>query len=180
VNLTTDRLLLRELLETDLAAVREYAVDPDVARYMTWDVGPEEVTRSFIDNAIRDSREQPRRKYDLAVVLKDENRLIGACGLYLSEANLRAGEIGYALHRGFWRQGYATELARELVRFSFEDLKLHRVLAWCHRENPASARVLEKAGMQREGFMREAKWIKEAWWDIFTYAVLEQDWPVSG
>ena len=60
----------------------------------------------------------------------------------------------------YWGHGYATEAARALVRFGFQELHLHWLWASCNAENQASARVLAKAGMQPEGRLRENEWFK--------------------
>ena len=86
------------------------------------------------------------------------------------------GWIGYSLNRKFWGQGYATEAAEALVKFGFGQLNLHRIFATCDPFNVASARVLEKAGMQREGHFRQHKWVKGKWRDSLLYAILDCEW----
>jgi len=63
-------------------------------------------------------------------------------------------ELGYVLARKFWRQGYMTEAVRAVVSWAIKDADVYRVWAVCDIENVASARVMEKAGMQREGILR--------------------------
>ena len=77
-------------------------------------------------------------------------------------------------------QGYATEAARALVSFGFGTLRLHRVFATCDVRNVASARVLEKVGMRREGHCRGDKWVRGQWRDSYIYAMLEDEWSKSG
>jgi len=83
--------------------------------------------------------------------------------------------MGYAYHRDTWGHGYATEAARRIVRFGFENIGLHRICAYCDARNAASARVLEKAGMRREGHLREATRMRDGWGDEYVYAVLRDD-----
>jgi len=71
---------------------------------------------------------------------------------------------------------YATEAARALLTFGFGQLRLHRIFATCDPANTASARVLEKIGMQREGLLREHEWVKGRWRDSFLYAILDHEW----
>jgi RimJ/RimL family protein N-acetyltransferase len=80
------------------------------------------------------------------------------------------------LNRHYWGRGYATEAARALIEFAFRTHKAHRVFTSCEVDNAASVRVLEKAGMQREGFIRESDWIRGAWHDQYIYAILRRDW----
>jgi ribosomal-protein-alanine N-acetyltransferase len=104
---------------------------------------------------------QPRNNYTLAIVVRNENKLIGGCSIDVSNPVNREGWIGYCLNRRFWGKGYATETAGALVDFGFDKLGLHRIFATCDSANTASAHVLEKVGMKREGRIREHTWAKE-------------------
>jgi len=172
----TRRLILRDFEEADWKAVHSYASDPEVVRYVDWGPNTVEETRNFVRRAIAAQKEQPRRNYHFAIVLKAENRLIGACGIFVSNPNNREGWIGFVLNRHFWGQGYATEAAKALLEFGFEKLHLHRIFATCDPENVASAHVLEKIGMLREGHLREHKWVKGKWRDSLLYAILDREW----
>ncbi len=168
--------MLRDLSRDYWQAVHSYASDPEVVRYMDWGPNTEKETRNFIQRAIDNKEEQPRRNYTLAIVLKTEDKLIGGCGINVSNPDNREGWIGYGLNRNFWGKGYGTESAKALLKFGFEELNLHRIFATCKTENTASAHVLEKIGMKREGHLREHKWTKGRWHDSFLYAILEQEW----
>lgn len=91
----------------------------------------------------------------------------------------REGWLGFCLNRHFWGKGYGTETANALLRFGFQQLDLHRIYATCDPSNNASAHVLEKIGMQREGHLREHKWAKGRWRDSLLYAILESEWKLS-
>ncbi len=180
MELRTERLLLRDFVEADWPAVHEYARDLLVVRFMPWGPNEEEDTRAFVARAVASACEEPRRAYELAVTLLDGGRLIGACGLHHSNPAGRSGWIGYCYARAFWGHGYATEAARAVVGFGFRELSLHRVWATCDPDNRASARVLEKVGMQREGRLREDTNIRGRWRDSLVYGVLEGEWQVCG
>jgi RimJ/RimL family protein N-acetyltransferase len=171
----TERLVLRDFIETDWEAVHEYASDPEVVRYMDWGPNTEEESRNFIQRTIVSQRENPRTGYSLAIALKAEDKLIGGCGIYVTSTENREGYIGYCLNRNFWGQGFATETAKALLMFGFEQLNLHRIFATCDPANIASAHVLEKIGMQREGRFREHKWAKGEWRDSLMYAILNNE-----
>jgi ribosomal-protein-alanine N-acetyltransferase len=168
-----DRLVLRDLEESDWQAVHSYASDPEVVRYMDWGPNTEDETKNFIQRSIANQKEQPRRNYTLAIVLKLDSQLIGGCGVHLSDPDNREGWIGYCLNRHFWRQGHGTETARALLRFGFDQLNLHRIFALCDPGNIASVHVLENVGMQREGHLRERKLRKGKWHDELLYAILD-------
>lgn len=125
----------------------------------------------FIDQ----QKEQPRTKFQLDIILKEENRLIGNCGIRVNDPEMREANIGYELNTQYWGQGYATEAAEAILKFGFEELGMHRIWSWCVAENLASIRVLEKIGMRREGHLREKELIKGKWYDKFLYAILEHE-----
>ena len=81
----------------------------------------------------------------------------------------------YVLNRKFWNKGYMMEVVKRVIHFGFSELGLHRIYATLAPENVASARVLEKAGMRREGHLREHRYIKGEWRDSLLYAILESD-----
>ena len=89
-------------------------------------------------------------------------------------------DIGFELAPDVWGRGYATELAVRLVEHGFDEMGLHRIEAHCIRENVASARVLELAGLRLEGCLREKEWFRGRWWDVLLYGMLEDDDGAAG
>jgi RimJ/RimL family protein N-acetyltransferase len=176
MQLTTARLTLREFVEADWQAVLAYQSNPRYLKYYPWDSVSAEHAQKFVKTFITWQDEHPRSKYQLAIVLQDNEHLIGTCGLRLDYAHAQEGELGYELSPAHWRHGYATEAARAMLAFGFEDRQLHRIWASCIVENSASTRVLEKLGMRREGHAREKYWMKYRWWDVFMYGILEEEW----
>jgi len=172
--LESKRLVLRDYREADFDSTHAFASDPQVVRYMEWGPNSEEETRNFIERTMK-QQDQPRTHFVLAVVLK-EGGMIGNCGLRVSSYQHREAELGYTFHRPFWGRGYATEAAATIVAFGFQQLGLHRIYARCVTENRASARILEKLGMKKEGLFREHRLVHGKWKDFFYYAVLEGEW----
>ena len=179
LTLPTERLVLREFTKGDWQAVHEYASDPEVVCYMDWGPNTQEETRDFIKRAMASYEKDPRQEYQFAVTLEEENRLIGSCGLCVSNPDHQEAWIGYCINRHYWGKGYATEVARRLVAFGFDELKLHRIFATCGPQNERSVSVLEKAGMRREGRLREHKCVKGKWRDSFLYAILNNEWKTG-
>lgn len=174
--LTTDRLLLREFRESDWQAILAYQSDPLYLRYNPWSHRTEQDAHQFVQRFIFWSKEQPRKKFQFAIELKSERRLIGNCGIRTSNIHSWEADIGYELDHHYWGKGYATEAARALLAFGFEELHLHRIWAHCVLENTGSAHVLEKIGMVGEGHLRDSEWMKNRWWDTLQYAILEHEW----
>jgi RimJ/RimL family protein N-acetyltransferase len=175
VEIVTARLLLREFRADDWAAVLAYQSDPRYQRYYERGERTAGDARAFVRMFIAQQEERPRRKWQLAIVLPEEGCLIGNCGIRTDPAR-READIGYELDPRYWGHGYATEAARALLRFGFDNLGLHRITAWCIAENTASARVLERLGMRCEGRLRENEWMQGRWWDTLAYAILDREW----
>ncbi len=103
---------------------------------------------------------------------------MGGISLFLNRA-FESAEIGYWIGKPYWRRGYAFEAAERVVHYGFEALALNRIEAHYMSENGASARLLQKLGMQYEGHHRELIKKDGRFKDVFTYAVLRADrWAV--
>ena len=176
MRLETPRLLLREFVADDWPAVLAYQSDPLYLRYYYWTERTAADVRDFVQMFLDQQAEQPRTKFQLALVLKAEGRLIGNCGIRINDPDQREANIGYELESRSWGQGLASEAASEIVRFGFTELGLHRIWSWCLAVNVGSARVMEKVGMRREGQLRQKEWIKGSWHDHLLYAILEEEW----
>ncbi len=179
MELLAARLRLREYAAEDFAAVHSYAGNLENIRYMLFGPNSEDSTRAFLETAVRQAREEPRLHYDFAAVERASGAVIGGCGISLNKARNMA-EVGWVLHRDYWKRGYGTELAGALLRFGFEELKLHRIFASCHAANYGSYRVMERNGMRREAYFVKARAGRpesgEAWHDELHYAILEEEW----
>lgn len=147
--LETERLVIRPFKVTDFD--EHYAAvfsDPMVMRYLPGGKPiPEEQARSAIS---RFMESWETKGYGLAAVFrKDDNRLIGHCGLQNLDGTYDT-EIAYALAPHCWGMGYATEAAKASRDFGFNGLNLDRIVAIAAHENAPSRRVIEKLGMTYE------------------------------
>jgi RimJ/RimL family protein N-acetyltransferase len=176
LELTTKRLILREFNENDWPDVLAYQTDPLYLRYYDWTERTPEAVREFVQTFIAQQQEQPRTRFQLAIVLKSTGQLIGTCGIRMGCASAHEADIGYELSPLHWGHGYATEAARAIVKFGFGELGLHRIWSWCIADNTGSVRVLEKLGMRFEGRLREKEYFEERWWDTLLYAILDYEW----
>ena len=95
--------------------------------------------------------------------------------MWLNTEN-RSAEVGYSLAREYWNQGFMTEALRAVLDLAFRKLNLHRVEAQHETDNPASGRVMLKAGMRHEGTMRGRLFNKGRFVDVDVYAILREDW----
>lgn len=176
MELRTERLFLREFTSEDWPAVLAYQSDPLYLRYNTLTERTAEAVQAFIQLFMEAQEQKPRTKYQLAIILPETGQLIGIASMRMAQAEATTGEIGYELAAAYWGRGYATEVAKALLKFGFTTLDLHRIEASCNAENTGSARVMEKIGMRREAHFRERAWFKGRWWDEYIYAILKPEW----
>lgn len=176
MNLETKRLFLYEISWDDLDKIHELHSTPEVDKFNTLGI-PEnlEVTRKIITADIEDQRKKNRSQYCWKIVDKKTEIFTGLAGMKLSNDRFKLGEFYYKFFPEFWGKGFATETAKELIRFGFHDCKLHRIEAGVATGNTASIRVLEKAGMKREGTRRKILPIRGEWKDNYHYAILEDE-----
>jgi RimJ/RimL family protein N-acetyltransferase len=146
------RIRLRRPRLSDAEAMFEFGSDPEVARYADWP----------ICTAIEPLRERIGRRKEQwdagtefywVIALPGDDRAIG--GISCSVAG-HAAEFGFLVHRRHWGNGYATDAARAIVQWLMSIPSIRRVWATCDVENAASVRVLEKAGLSREGTLRRS------------------------
>lgn len=176
--LITKRLRLRPFHMRDASCVKSLAGSREIADTTLTiphpypDGGAEEWIRTLGDGY------RKGQSVTFAVVRRKDRRLIGAIGLSVHTTHERA-ELGYWIGLPYWGQGYCTEAARKILHFGFIDLGLNRIHSRHLTRNPASGRVMQKAGMQHEGQERQhvRKWGKFE--DLETYGVLRVEFEAS-
>ena len=173
--LKTERLLLRGFTLKDAPDVQRLAGERDVARTLL------SVPHPYEDGIAEEWISGQRPAFErgegvnFAVVLRERRELCGSCGMLINSRDANA-ELGYWIGVPYWGQGYATEAAREVVRYAFEQLGLHRIYAAHFGTNPASGRVLQKIGMSYEGTRREHHRKRGEYEDRVEYGLLVGEW----
>jgi ribosomal-protein-alanine N-acetyltransferase len=173
--LETGRLLLRKVTLDDAADIFEYASDPEVPKYMPWEPHRSiEDTLDYLAHVME--RYRQRQAGPWGIVHKGDAKLIGTCAYGSWHQEHNRAEIGYVLSRRYWGQGYTTEAVRAIVGFGFQVMGLNRIEARCEVPNIASARVMEKVGMQFEGVLRQHVFAKGRYRDMKIYSILRSEW----
>lgn len=176
----TPRLSLREFTADDEHDAHEYASDVVVTRYTDWGPNTPAQTRDRINGYLEEQLTWPRDEVSLAVELRMERKVIGTIRLSVIDGQTRTADFGFVINQRYWNQGYASEAARAILRAAFKMLSLHRLWATCDTRNVGSWRVLEKAGMRREGLFRRDVFQKGEWRDSYLYARIEGDEALTG
>ncbi len=176
MQLHTNRLYLREVTPADLNDIHILHSLPESARYNTLDI-PENIeeTRKILDEWIALQSDRPYRNYVFAIEKNTDRQFIGLIAMKMADPKFRSAEIWYKLHVDHWNQGFATEALKRIIAFGFDELRLNRIEAGCAVANKASIKVLENAGMIREGNKRKALPIRGEWFDNYEYAILKDD-----
>jgi [ribosomal protein S5]-alanine N-acetyltransferase len=122
----------------------------------------------------------PDEGVNFAVKRCTDGALLGSMGVFFRLKHRRAG-IGYWIGKAYWGQGYTTEAMRRIVAHIFQTYDVVRIEAHCFGTNPASARVMEKLGMTREGTLRQHFYHvgHDAQYDAHVYAILREVWVRS-
>ncbi|MCR4318212.1 MAG: GNAT family N-acetyltransferase [Planctomycetes bacterium] len=173
-NLETSRLILRPFELSDAADVQRLAGDYAIAEMTA------HIPHPYPEGAAAEWISTHRKDFDtcsgvaLAITLKETGELLGAIGLMDIQKEHQA-EVGYWIGKPFCGNGYCTEAARAVIDFAFTTLGLIRVHAHHMSKNPASGRVLLKAGMMHEGSRRKHmfRWGKLE--DIEMYGILKTE-----
>jgi [ribosomal protein S5]-alanine N-acetyltransferase len=168
----TSRLLIRHFKAGDWQDVMVYCADPAVMHYIPLGLMNEEEVKEFV-------AEEPNQEIECyAIELKSNNQVIGQM-IFHPWFMERTYEIGWIINPLYQNQGYASEAAKAFLKYGFQKLKLHRIIATCQPENPSSWKVAEKIGMRREGIFQKSI-LKEnnVWWDECLYAILESEYPI--
>jgi [ribosomal protein S5]-alanine N-acetyltransferase len=164
VILKTERLLLRELVPADVDDLALILSDPETMRYYPRPLESQEVS-SWIDRRIRQYEKIGHGLW--GVILKDEQKLIGDCGLIYQEVEgIDELEVGYQFNKNYWRRGLATEAARGCMDYAFKELGSQKLISMIRPENIPSRRVAEKNGMHIE---------KKIFWRDFQHYVYAID-----
>ena len=181
--LATARLVIRPPEASDAARTWAYRRVDSVSEWLTGrSASLEEYTERFF--------EPKRLSVTTIVELASDATVVGDLMIRVQDAWSQAGvreqaarkeaELGWCLDPDHTGQGYATEAVREVLRYCFEDLGIHRVIAICFTANEPSWRLMERVGMRREAHsVADGLHETKGWMDSYTYAILADEWRDS-
>ena len=176
--LETERLILRRFKMDDVEELfyHGYITDEVMAKNLSWDPCKTiEEQREIIKSGV--DQYQNNDFYKWLIETKDTHELIGGidiCNLYKRK---NYGEVGYCIGSKYWNKGYATEALRKVIEYLLLECDFHLVEARYAGYNPASGRVMQKAGMKKDGELRERRLDNET--GIYTpqiyYSILKDE-----
>lgn len=173
--LETERLSIRTIGIVDVEALFEIFSNADVMRYWAWPALKKREEAEALVRRIMDGYENGDG-IQMGLIRKLDGRFLGTCSLFNFAPTCRRAEVGYALGREHWGQGYMAEALRCWVSHCFGPMNLNRLEADIDPRNLASARSLERLGFQKEGLLRQ-RWIVDGEVsDSEIYGLLAEDW----
>lgn len=175
--LTGRRIHLRTYKSSDAPDISAVASCREI--YDTTYNMPLDFSKSYAEWWIRflSSTRRNRTGFEFGIFDNDTEGYVGHCGINNISKNCNHGNLVYFISKDFWNKGYATEASKLMISFGFENLSLNRISGICMSHNTASARVLEKAGMQYEGLGRSEILKDGRYIDVMHFSVLKNDLP---
>jgi RimJ/RimL family protein N-acetyltransferase len=174
-----ERIRLRAIEKDDLPRFVTWLNDPEVRQglmiFLPLSLAEEE---QWFENMLKRPAEQHPMVIEIAV---DGKWLpIGNCGFDNINWRARAGELGLFIgEKGYWNQGYGSEVMRLLLKHGFDTLNLNRIALIVYANNPRAVRVYEKVGFIKEGLLRQAHFQNGEYIDVVTMSVLRSEWRAT-
>lgn len=169
MRIETKRLIIRPTNQSDFKSLHELLSDEKTMTYFV--EGP--YSKSKVQEVINRNKKD---NHHFTVLLKSSNRMIGKLS-YNPWFAPRTKEIGWIFFETATGNGYCTEAAEAIIKYAFEEEKIHRLVATCDPRNVASKRVCEKLNMRQEGYFKKCIHYKDnEWWDELFFSLLEEDY----
>ena len=169
------RLVLRPHTIADLDDLLVFHSDPEVVRYLPWPVRDRRQTTAALQQRLSQDRLTMPGQW-LVLAVEHEGAVIGEVLLKWHSEDHRQGEIGFALARSAHGRGLGAEAATAMLGVGFDQFGLHRIVGVCDTRNIASAHLLARLGMRREGHFHEDMLFKGQWSDTYVYAITAREW----
>ncbi|MYE79428.1 MAG: GNAT family N-acetyltransferase [Chloroflexi bacterium] len=167
-------LWMRPLAEQDIAPILKYASAPEIAaNTFVPQPYPPKAAQEFVRKVSKEW--QSGQAYTFAIIEAQSGCFAGVMGIHPVPEHKRA-EVGYWIGLPFWGRGLATQALRLVIQFGFEELGLNRIAAGHFADNPASGRVMQKAGMRCEGARRAYHYHRDSFKDSVWYAILREEY----
>lgn len=176
VRLTTDRLLVEPLVDSDADSLFRYRSDPAVCRFQRWVPRTEEDAREFIARYGGNDPGESGGWTQLALRIRETGELAGDSGLRFPAGGEGDVEFGISLAPDHRSKGLAREGAAAIFAHLFEVLGVSRIVACADPRNGPSVRLMERLGMKREGLLLRSTRVRGEWTDDLHFSVDRRRW----
>ncbi|SDN67019.1 GNAT family N-acetyltransferase [Bacillus sp. OK048] len=177
LKLQTERLTLQPFKKEDASRIKDLANNKELASILGL---PHPYELEYAEDWIAVQPEQIEKgvEYPLTIVSNELNEIIGTITIRIDNSNNK-GELGYWIGKDYWGNGFATEAVHKIIEFGFTQLNLNKIWASAISRNKASKIVLEKAGLQKEGTLRQNRLLKNMYEDVDVYGLLQIEYKKS-
>jgi len=175
MKLTTERLILRPVRQSDKVAIFEYRSDTEANQYQGFIPKTIAEVEKFIEQTSTVIN-QPETWFQFVIIEKETNKIIGDTGIHFLDKENKQVEIGCTLHVHYQGKGYATEALQTIIDYLFFTLHKHRIITSIDPANKSSIKLVERLGFRKEAHFVESLFINGKWTDDLVYALLEKEW----
>ena len=172
----TDRLSFRNLKLTDAESIFEYRSEPKIYLYQIQRPANIEDVTDFINSNIKLETDPSKNWFNIAIIFKKDNILIGDIGLFFFDRERIQLELGYTLSSLYQGKGYAEECLKSLIDYVFKSLNIHRIIASMDPRNIKSENLVKKLGLRLEAHHLKNMKIENEWVDTKIYAILKEEY----
>jgi RimJ/RimL family protein N-acetyltransferase len=176
MNISTERLVLRGIVISDAEAMFKYRSKPEIYKFQGWKPETLQDVKKFICKKISKIPNTPGTWYQLGILVRETDELIGDIGIHFIDSDNSQTEIGFTLSLEYQGKGYATEAVIGVINYLFNNFKKHRIIASVDPENRKSITLLERIEMRKEEQFKKSFWVNNEWADDIIYAILEEEW----
>ena len=172
--LETERLLLRELVTTDVAVLYPYWTDPAVTEYFTLEPFKSiEEAQGMV--TLLAGLYEANQGIRWAITRKSDQTVLGTCGFHNIKPEHYRAELGYELGKTYWGQGFMAEALKAIMEYGFNTFNYNRIEAFVNLGNVRSTRILEKMGFRLDGLLRQYEFARGQFVDQYCYSALKSD-----
>lgn len=175
LSIRTPRLLLRRFSMRDERDVFEIMSDSETLRFLNWETLDDEDVRQWLERDAGIRYLGADRYFYFGVELLATGKLIGLVSFLYRGQECRDAGFNALVNRDFRGQGYGAEIVRGVLEFALRELNLQRVVVGCDSRNAPGLKMLQKAGMRREGESLEAERIRDEWVNTVWFAKLRRE-----
>ncbi|MBP3971969.1 GNAT family N-acetyltransferase [Bacillus sp. WL1] len=174
IKLETEHLCIEPFTNDDVCRIKELANDKELANILGL---PHPYKLEFAQDWIDMQPELIKSgiEYPLGIVSKELREIVGTITLRIDKGNNR-GELGYWIGKNYWGKGFATEAVNRMIHFGFIELGLNKIWASAISRNRSSIKVLEKAGLRKEGTLRQNRLLLNTYEDVDVYGILKTEY----
>jgi len=175
VTIKTERLILRDLCEKDVSDVYALFSNKETMHYLDLPHPNAEHSKQCVNEILARYQDNPRRCYEMAVILAEANAFIGMVNLEVEHPYIKDARacLDYYFLPEHWGKGYATEASMALIKFAFETLEVNKIVAGTLKCNIGSEVVMKKCGMSLEAELKQHTNFDGDWVNRVEYAILK-------